>query len=190
LYSSAGLKQYSKINESEGDFRIRLAQSTRENRDASVEKVRQKYASKIATLQDRLRRAQQALEREQEQSRAQTMDAVLNVGAGVFGALFGRKRFSTAATSAMRTAGRATRQSGDVGRAEENLLAIQQQLQELQDQLDFDMEAARSRMDAGNEPLEVISIKPKKTNIQVQLLTLAWVPFAPDASGQMKPAWE
>ena len=190
VYSSAGLKQYSQVNESEGEFRIRLAQSMREDRDAAVEKVRQKYASKIATLQDRLRRAQQAVEREQEQSRAQTMDAVLSVGAGVFGALFGRKKIATAASSAMRTAGRASRQSGDVGRAEENFLAVQQQMQELQEQLDFDMEAARSRMDAGNEPLEVISIKPKKTNIQVKLLTLAWAPYAPDGSGQMKPAWE
>ena len=118
------------------------------------------------------------------------MDAVLSVGAGVFGALFGRKKIATAASSAMRTAGRASRQSGDVGRAEENLLAVQQQMQELQEQLDFDMEAARSRMDAGNEPLEVISIKPKKANIQVKLLTLAWAPYAPDESGQMKPAWD
>ena len=190
VYSSGGLKQYSHVNESEGEFRVRLGQTMREERDAAVEKVRQKYASKIATLQDRLRRAQQAVEREQEQSRAQTMDAVLNVGAGVFVALFGRKKLSTAATSAMRTAGRATRQSGDVGRAEENLLAVKQQMQELQEQLDFDMEAARSRMDAGNEPLEVIGIKPKKTNIQVKMLTLAWAPFAPDSTGQVKPAWE
>jgi hypothetical protein len=158
----------------------------REERDNAVEKVRLRYASRIGTLQDRLRRAEQTVEREREQSRASQMNAVFDVGAGVFGALFGRKRLATAAGSAMRGATRASRESGDVGRAEENLASVQMQLHDLQAQLEDEIQAIQSRMDASNEPLEVVSVKPKKTNIQVRLLTLAWAPY----DAQARPAWE
>jgi hypothetical protein len=186
VYSSAALKLYSRPDETEGQFRVRLSQAMREERDNAVEKVRLRYASKIGTLQDRLRRAEQAVEREREQARASQFNAVFDVGAGVFGALFGRKKLATAAGSAMRGATRASRESSDVGRAEENLSAVQTQLHELQAQLDEEIRTIQSRLDASNEPLEVVSVKPKKTNIQVRLLTLAWAPY--DAQG--RPAWE
>ena len=115
------------------------------------------------------------------------MTAVFDVGAGVFGALFGRRKLTTAAGSLMRGATRASsRESGDVGRAEETLASVQMQLHELQVQLDEEIYAIQTRMDASNEPLEVVSVKPKKSNIQVRLLTLAWAPYDENS----KPAWE
>lgn len=186
VYSSPALKMFSLPGETEGQFRVRLGQAMREERDNSIEKIRLKYASKVGTLQERLRRAEQTVEREREQARSAQMNAVFDVGAGVFGALFGRKRMTTAAGSLMRGATRATRESGDVGRAEETLAAVQMQLHDLQSQMDDEIQSLRSRMDASNEPLEAVSIKPKKANIQVRLVTLAWAPY----DEQSKPAWE
>jgi DNA helicase HerA-like ATPase len=186
IFSSAALKLFSRPDETEGQFRVRLSQAMREERDNAVEKVRLSYASRIGTLQDRLRRAEQTLQKEQEQARASQMNAVFDVGAGVFGALFGRKRLATAAGSAMRGATRASRESSDVGRAEENVTSIQAQLHELQTQIEEEIQRIQRRMDASNEPLDVVSIKPKKTNIQVRLLTLAWAPY----DEQSRPAWE
>jgi hypothetical protein len=189
VYSSAALKMHSLANESEGEFRARLSLAMRESRDAAIDKIRAKYAARIATLQDKLRRAEQAVEREREQSRAQTMDAVMSVGAGVFGALFGRRKLTTAVGTAVRGAGRVGRQSGDVGRAEENLAAAQAQLHELQTNMEDDIAAVALRLDAAGEPLEVIAIKPKKTNIQIGLLTLAWAPYRAGSDGSLRPAW-
>ena len=45
-------------------------------------------------------------------------------------------------------------------------------------------------MDASTAALETISIKPKKTNINVRMFTLAWAPYAKDSSGELKPAWD
>jgi hypothetical protein len=33
-------------------------------------------------------------------------------------------------------------------------------------------------------------VKPKKSNINVRLFTLAWLPYLKDAEGQLKPVWE
>jgi hypothetical protein len=190
IQSSAGLKLFSLPEESESDFRLRLHQSMREERDAMVAKLRQKYAPKVATLEDRLRRAEQAVQREKDQQRTQALDAVVSVGTGVFGALFGRKKLATAAGGVLRGAGRAQREHGDVARAEETVGAIQAQLRDLQAQFDSEMSMVQQRMDASSEPLDVVVVKPKKANVQVRLLTLAWVPYTPTPDGQLQAAWK
>lgn len=51
-------------------------------------------------------------------------------------------------------------------------------------------EALEKANDVQVEQLETISLKPKKSNISVKLLTLAWTPYRHDAQGQATPAWE
>jgi hypothetical protein len=189
VYRSEVLKTCSQPNESEGDFRIRLQQATREERDNAIEKLRMKYRSRIVTVQDRLRRSQQAVERERQQSQSQTLDTFVSVGAGVFGALFGRKKLATAATSAVRSAGRIRKESGDVSRAEETVEAVSQQLADLEAQLEAEVQTVQMQFDTSVVSLEAISIKPKKANINVRLFTLAWAPYISEG-GTMKPAWE
>jgi hypothetical protein len=179
VYSSPALKMMSHAGESEGEFRVRVQQGLREQRDAAVEKLRAKYAPKIATLQDRLMRARQAVERERQEAQSNTLNAALDIGASVFGAMFGRKQMTTAARSAMRGASRYSKQSGDVGRAEETMEAVAAQLDALEQQ--FHDEA--SAMQAVSDPaIERVGIKPKKANIQVRLLTLAWAPYGQDGN--------
>ncbi|MBW6456668.1 MAG: hypothetical protein K0A98_12365, partial [Trueperaceae bacterium] len=56
LYESKELKLVSNVGESERDFRIRLAERAREARDAQADRVRERFASRFRTLEDRLRR--------------------------------------------------------------------------------------------------------------------------------------
>jgi hypothetical protein len=70
LLKSLSTKTVSKPEESERDFRVRLQQSGREQRDKAAESLRQKYAPKIATLQERIRRAEQMKEKQQTESRS------------------------------------------------------------------------------------------------------------------------
>ncbi len=44
-------------------------------------------------------------------------------------------------------------------------------------------------MDPQTEALETFVIKPKKTDISVQLASLVWVPYWQDAQGNTTPAW-
>ena len=57
LYRSPSLDELSEPGESARDFRIRLADRAREARDEAVEALRKRYASKLKTLGDRVRRA-------------------------------------------------------------------------------------------------------------------------------------
>ncbi len=92
----------SRPGESERDFRIRLQLDARAARDAAVDAVRRKYASKAASLAERLRRAEQAVEREQQQASDQKVQTAVSMGATVLGALFGRKAIGSARSAGPR----------------------------------------------------------------------------------------
>jgi hypothetical protein len=191
LLRSPSLKQTSRPGESERDFRVRLQQASRERRDEELEKLRARYGPKMVTLNDRLRRAQQTIQREQEQASASKMNTAISVGGTILGALFGRKKFSAGtigrATTAARGASRTYKESQDVARAGETADALRQQIADLQAQFDADAHELAEETDVSTEPLESVSLKPKKTNIEVRTVVLAWTPFW-NVNDQLTPA--
>ncbi len=193
LYRSPMTKEVSKPGESERDFRVRLQQTGREQRDKGAEMLRQKYGSKIAALQERVRRAELAREKQQTESRSSQMQAAISVGASILGAFLGRKTISASnigrATTAIRSAGRVMKESQDVGAAEENVAALQRQLTDLEAQFKSESDTLAAASDPLSEKLETSLLKPTKANIVVKLVTLAWTPHWRDASGGLTSAW-
>jgi hypothetical protein len=192
LYKSPHLKETSQPGESEREFRIRLQQLGNEARDREVGKLRKRYESKVNTLEDRLRRAEQAVQREQEQARGQKLDTAISFGTAVLGALLGRKRISTTSASrvgtAVRKAGRIGQQTGDVRRAEQTVASVKEKLAELQAAFDQEVDARDEAYDAQSESLEEVVIRPKSTDIHVGLLGLGWMPYIEDAEGRLHQA--
>ncbi|MCF6277476.1 MAG: hypothetical protein L3J16_01845 [Anaerolineales bacterium] len=193
LLKSPSLKQISQPSEDERDFRIRLQQISRERRDDVIDKLRTKYASKLATLQERKRKAEQAVEKQAEQAKKAKMDTALSVGATLLGAFTGRKVLSQSninkAKSAMRGFTKSADERQDVKRAQETVDAIAGQIADLNTQFEEDMAELESKIDPLTETLETLSLKPKKADIQVQLMTLVWVPYWKDKQGDLAPAW-
>jgi hypothetical protein len=193
LLRSKACNQVSRIDESEGDFRIRLQQSSREQRDAAVAKLRAQYAPKTNTLRERLRRAEQAVEREAGQARTAKISAALSFGSTLLGAFLGRKAISgtnvSKAATAMRGVGRSVEQTQDVARASETVEVLKQQLADLDVQFQSEINAVERGDGPSSETLETVELRPNKSNISVKLLTLAWVPHTRDPAGGMMPAY-
>jgi hypothetical protein len=183
------LEIVSNPGESERDFRVRLQQLAREQRDEAVEKLRQKYAPKFAVLEDQKRRAEQAVEREAEQAKGQKVQTAISFGATLLSSFLGRKRTSLStlgrATTAARGVSRSMKESSDVDRAQENVEAVSQKLADLEADFQAETKALEQSLDPQTEQLEKVSLKPTKANIAVKVLTLAWAPYWND-----KPAWE
>jgi hypothetical protein len=68
IFRCAELKMASRPDESESDFKARIALAAREYRDAAADALRDKYAPKVAALQARLARAQASVQKEKEQA--------------------------------------------------------------------------------------------------------------------------
>ena len=189
LLGSPTLDIVSNPGESERDFRVRLQQIAREQRDEAVEKLRRKYAPKVEVLEDRKRRAEQAVERETEQAKGQKMQTAISFGATLLSSFLGRKRTSMStigrATTAARGVGRSMKEVQDIERAQDNVEAITQKLADLEADFQAETRTLERSLDPETEQLEKVSLKPTKANIAVKVLTLAWAPYRND-----KPAWE
>ncbi|MEN6534982.1 MAG: DUF87 domain-containing protein [Bryobacteraceae bacterium] len=192
LFKSPGLGEMSQPGESERDFRVRLQQSGREKRDESVEKLRKAYAPKITALEERIRRAEQAAQREREQASQQKMQTAISLGATLLGAFLGRKAVSTStmgrAATAARAGSRAWKETQDVERAADTVEALKQQLADLEAQFTVETQAIESSLSPATETFDAVSVKLKKTNITVRLVALVWVPGWQDSLGNVRPA--
>jgi hypothetical protein len=182
VFHSSALKQTSKPFESVRDFKIRLAQITREQRDEAVQNLKKKYARRAQTIQRRIQRAEERIEREKSQSSQQKLQTAIAIGSTILGALFGRKKVSvssiTKAGAAMKSAGRVMKESGDVSRAKENLVKLNLEMDDLHDRLQDDLDLLQDKFDLTLEQLETVKIRPKKTNISVKLFSFTWIPMA------------
>jgi DNA-binding protein YbaB len=180
LLRCPSLKLSSNAGESEGDFRARIAQSLREKRDAEIDKLRAKYAPRITTLTDQVRRAQERIAREQSQLSQQKVNAAISIGSALLGAFLGRKAVSASSVgrvgTAARSAGRVSQESGDVARAGENADVLQQRLADLQAELENETARLQGELDPAAVSIETTSIKPRKSETTATALSVVWVP--------------
>ena len=174
-------------DESEGDFRSRLALAVREQRDARKDALRRKYAPKLTAAESRVDRAGDRAKREQDQVSQQKMQTAISVGATVLGALFGRKAISAGsigrATTAARSATRIGRESEEAQRAAESSEQAAQRHAQLVQELEAELAALDQALDPQQIELRTVSLTPRKTDIAVGAVQLLWSPWRTGADG-------
>ncbi len=192
LMRSAAAGIVSFPGEGEGDFRARLSQTHREGRDVAVDKMRMKYAPKIAVLREKIRSAELVVNREKSQAANAGLQTAISIGATLLGAFTGRKLASrenlTHVTTAARGVGRTMDQGSDVQRAQTNLEALKKQLDDLNAQFAAEQAAMGLGASPAGEIFETVTVKPKKTDISVALVTLVWAPYWQTPNG-MQPGF-
>ncbi len=180
LWRSPATQLTSEPDETEREFRARLALAMRETRDAETEKLRKKYAPRFATLQDRIRRAEQKIEVQEQQAKSAKLSGWLSAGTALLGAFTGRKLRSVGnasrAATAARGFGRAAQESSDAERAQADRADTRRKLAELESEFQAVADATASHIDAASEKLETLQLSPKKKDVVVRSVVLAWVP--------------
>jgi len=168
-------------DESEREFRLRVAQALREQRDEALAKLRAKYAPKLLALEERRRKREQALEVQREQASSAKLSTALSFGSALLGAfLGGRKSLSGhagRAASAARGVSRSSKESSDVERAEQDLSAVDEQLRTLQEELDAAAAELAASFDPARDTLSARELAPKKSAVAVRAVVLAWAPY-------------
>ncbi|MDH3685274.1 MAG: hypothetical protein OEP95_03565 [Myxococcales bacterium] len=180
LYRCKPLKLVSRPGETEGEFRIRTSEGMREKRDLALEKLQERFAPKLARGRERIAQATERVDREAEQAQHATLQAAVSVGATVLGALFGRKMGSSRnvgrATTAARGFGRSSRERGDVRRAKERVEIEEKKLRDLEADFEARLAKLREEHEPANVEIEELEVPPRKSDLTVQRLALAWVP--------------
>jgi Helicase HerA, central domain len=173
---STDLKQVAAPGCTEGEFRTQLTQVLRERRDAAVAELRSKYARRLDALGERVRRADQRVEREQSQATSQTTASAISIAGSVLGALLGGRRSSAIgkAGTAVRSYGRIEKERADVAQARADAEATHQQVAALNAELEGEIERVSAGLDPQKLPIDKVSVKPRKSDIAVEDVALVW----------------
>jgi hypothetical protein len=94
------------------------------------------------------------------------------------------------AATTIRGMSRSRKESQDIERVGENVEALKQQLADLETEFTQEAETLGAQLQSQSETLESIAIRPKKSNITVEILGLGWVPHWQNQEGHRTPAWE
>jgi len=186
------MKEAAKPGESRADFAARLALSRREQRDAAIEKIRKKYASKLTTLQNRLLRAEQSVERESEQVKHKKMETFVSFGTAIAGTLLGRKANVYSASrlgTAVSRAARLNKEKGDVSRAKERAESVSLEIEQLESQLEEEINGTGFGEALEMEIQESI-VRAKASDISLLLFGILWLPYARNPQGGILPLWK
>lgn len=193
IWKCKRLKAQSEAGESEADFRVRLKHLAREERDLQVEKLRKKYGTKIGSAEERVRKAEQRVEREKEQASAGRMSSMISIGSSVLGALFGRKLASATnvrrAGTAARSLTRGSKDKADVAHAEETLEEYMRRLEDLNVELEDEIREIEEDLDIDNLELEEDEIRPRKSDLSISEVMLVWAPWVVGNNGIAEPVF-
>ncbi|CAA6800301.1 MAG: FIG00495827: hypothetical protein [uncultured Thiotrichaceae bacterium] len=165
LFRCKAPKMESTPYESLGDFKVHVNDALSDKKEAAIDVLKERYTKKEKTLIDRLERAMQKLDKEKADSKG----SVMNIGMVVLGSLFGNSRRSVA------TAGsRILKERGDVGRAEERVASIEEDIEALEIELEDKIDELAELYTIENVEIEEFAIKLRKTDIEVDRIAVVW----------------
>jgi hypothetical protein len=175
LWHNPVLKLYSRPDESEGQFTRRCRRAAEEARDATVDKLRDKYEAKLDKLGIRLRREERELEEDVAEYEARRREELLSAGESLLGFLGGRR--SSRAISIQSRKRRLTQQAGmDVEESEEEIVELEEQIANLEAELEEELAEENERWAEAIEAVEPLEVRPTKSRIFVERFGLAWAP--------------
>ncbi len=187
LWNSGLLKEISRPGETEAEFKLRLTQLMREKRDLMLEKMRKKYAPKLARLEARMDRSMDKVEKEKAQFSNQKYQTAISIGTTLLGAMFGRKVASSGnigkAATSMRGVGRAAQEKKDVDMAKLEVEEVQKLLSEMELDSKMELDKIREQFSPESIELEEMLVSPRKSDISFGKLKLVWIPFWIDNDG-------
>jgi hypothetical protein len=171
----AELGVFKRPNESEREFKARLCQVARERRDAEVDTLKQKHAAQIEKLQAKLRKFERGLEAEEAEYDARKREELITTGETVLGFMMGRRYMRT--MSRVATKRRLSTQSkyrieetkDEIAELEEELSALGSELEQAANEISRKWSDMLGR-------LSTEELRPRRADIDVRLVALAWVP--------------
>lgn len=175
LYYNPVLKIYSEPGEDERAFKIRCQQMAREHRDAEVDKLAAKYCRRIERLQLRLRREERELAEDEAEYEARKREELLSAGESILGFFIGR-RSTRAISSAARKRRLTISAKQDILESQQEIEELKRQIADLEEELQAESDEITARWAETVDAIEEYHVKPRRVDVDVQLVALAWAP--------------
>jgi len=173
--ANTALKVFGGPDVSQAEFMKACSDAARDARDAEIEKKTSVIEKKIKTLEDKLAKEERELRQDQEELKNRNIEAGINgleVVAGLFGV--GRKKSISTPISKYRMSQDA---KANVQESVDVIDQYKKDLADLQRERDDATTEINNRWGNVVNDISEVAIKPKKTDIYVNLFGVAWKPY-------------
>jgi hypothetical protein len=192
LHYNAHVKLYSAPDETDKAFQRRCRDAASQARDDEVEKVEAKYKAQLKALEDKKRREELELDQDEAEHSARKQEEMLSGAETLFGMLSGR-RSSRRLSSASRKRRMTSEARADVKESKEVIDDLEKQIAEVEKAKQQEIDELTERWGAWIDEWQDEEVRPRRTDVQVTLFALAWLPrWEVSAGGQVLslPAFE
>ena len=169
------LKVFGGPDVSQAEFMKACSESARDARDGEIEKKTSAIEKKIKTLEDKLGKEERELRQDQEDLQNRNIETGINgieVVAGLFG--MGRKKSISTPVSKFRMAQNAR---ADVQESEESIAQYKKDLDALIRERESVTKEINEQWGSLVNDISEVSIRPKKTDIYINIFGVAWKPY-------------
>lgn len=174
VFYSPLLDAYSNPGEKQDEFKARVTQTAREQRDAAIEDLRAKTAKTMKSLEDKAGKASAKVDAQKAQSTSAKLSTAAQIGGSILGAIFGRKT-NLIKASTITSASRMWREGQDVKAAEGELESLKAEMTALEQQVADETQKIRDQYDPATLAFETFKLTPVKKNIQVTATGILWL---------------
>jgi hypothetical protein len=176
LSANKALELHSKPGEAAKDFVARCRDAAREQRDDELDKLADKYERKLDVVRDRLEKKQRDLVEDEAEYQARKREEMVSAGESVLGVLLGR-RSSRAVSTAARKRRMTAKAKADIGETQARIAGLQEDMADLESEMREDADEIASKWEEALDEIEEVRVTPRRADIDVELLALAWTPY-------------
>jgi hypothetical protein len=175
------LKLYGRPGESAEEFAGRCRRAADEAADAETATLRDKFESKVIRLRDQIAAATDRVDVLEEEASSRRNSELLSTAGSILGGLLGGRSRSSVLGKLGSAAGRRgrTKAAGErLDAAENKVVRLQDELEQLEAELADDVTDLDARWAAAATRIEPIEISLERSDVAVTQLALAWLPVA------------
>jgi hypothetical protein len=178
----------SKPGESKSDFQMRLEPLASTKRDAERRRLEKQYATKLASLDSRIKSAEARVNTQKWQLWTR-ISGVLWVLVETALRFMGHGRAGRPRSPEVAMRGMATERGQQVS-AQAGLDKLLDEKKSLDTERDTAFAELDGKFDPKKLPLEVMVLKPRKSDVEVDRVSLVWLPFRVDGTGRAVAAYQ
>lgn len=176
IFVNEGLGVYSRVDESEVQFRERCREAAEDAADEEIKKLHDRFQSRIDRVKGEISKAEIRVHELEGEAAAKQQNELISGAGDLLGALLGgRKRSNPLGRAADRRAA-TTKARARVDAASERLTDKQQALVGLEDELADEISSITERYASLADDIDTIDVGLEKADIQIADLKLVWIP--------------
>jgi len=174
LKSNPNLKVYAGPEVSDADFKVQCNAAIKELMQVDVDKINQKYETKIQALERKIQSQDMDVKNAEKQVSNRTIESLATGGSALLGMLTGRKRSISSSITKVRM----TSEAKDRLNAEkQDLEQLGAQLEQLKKDLAEELASVNEKWTGKLDDIKEVPLNPVKSNIFMDVFGVIWLPY-------------